>query len=74
MLIKETTSEGNRQNGVLVRDQGTAEIDQCVVRGNEEYGLSVTFGNCFVSKSTSIQSNRKGNIFEGAGSDIVLET
>jgi hypothetical protein len=73
MLITDTSIEGNRQNGVLVRDQGTAEIQNCSVRSNEDYGVSVTFGRCIVSKSTKIESNRKGVLLEGPGADVAFD-
>ena len=71
VMVERSSLEGNKLDGVLVRDQGSVELaGTCRVEGNGDHGVAVTYGSATISRAVNMVKNKKGNVFEGPGSDI----
>jgi len=69
--LEGSSFEGNKLNGMLVRDQGGVELEgSCRVEGNGGHGIAVMYGSATIAHAAAIAGNKSGPVFEGPGADL----
>lgn len=70
--VFECSLEGNKLDGVLVRDGGSVRLRDSELRGNGGYGMSASYATASVA-GCRFGGNRKGEVQAGPGSDVIYE-